>query len=48
MLVRITPKYSISEIIEYLKGKSSLMIFNRHDNLNINMGTDILGAEDTE
>lgn len=27
MLVRIPPKYSVSEIMGYLKGKSSLMIF---------------------
>ncbi|MEN6312663.1 MAG: IS200/IS605 family transposase [Clostridiaceae bacterium] len=33
MLVRIPPKYSVSEIMGYLKGKSSLMIFNRHANL---------------
>ena len=28
MLVRIPPKYSVSEIAGYLKGKSSLMIFS--------------------
>ncbi len=30
MFVRIPPKYSVSEIMGYLKGKSSLMIFERH------------------
>ena len=30
MLIRIPPKYSVSEIMGYLKGKSSLMIFERH------------------
>ena len=30
MLVRIPPKYSVSEIMGYLKGKSSLMIFQKH------------------
>lgn len=30
MLVRIPPKYSVSQIMGYLKGKSSLMIFERH------------------
>lgn len=30
MLVRIPPKYSVSEVMGYLKGKSSLMIFDRH------------------
>ena len=33
MLVRIPPKYSVSEIMGYLKGKSSLMIFEKHANL---------------
>jgi len=30
MLVKIPPKYSVSSIMGYLKGKSSLMIFDRH------------------
>ena len=33
MLISIPPKYSVSQIMGYLKGKSSLMIFNRHANL---------------
>ena len=33
MFVRIPPKYSVSEIMGYLKGKSSLMIFERHAHL---------------
>lgn len=33
MLIRIPPKYSVAEIMGYLKGKSSLMIFDRHANL---------------
>ena len=33
MLVSIPPKYSVSQIMGYLKGKSSLMIFDRHANL---------------
>ena len=32
MLVYIPPKYSVSEIVGYLKGKSSLIIFDRHAN----------------
>jgi hypothetical protein len=28
--VRIPPKYSIAEIMRYLKGKSALMLFSRH------------------
>ena len=33
MLVKIPPKHSVSYIIGYLKGKSSLIIFDRHANL---------------
>ncbi len=38
MLVRIPPKYSESEIMGYLKGKSSLMIFDRYANLKYKYG----------
>lgn len=38
MLVRIPPKYSVSEYMGYLKGKSSLMIFDRHANLKYKYG----------
>ncbi len=38
MLVRIPPKYSVSDIMGYLKGKSSLRIFERHANLKYNYG----------
>jgi putative transposase len=38
MLVRIPPKYSVSDIMGYLKGKSSLMIFDRHANLKYKYG----------
>ncbi len=33
LLVSIPPYLSISQFMEYLKGKSSLMIFDRHENL---------------
>ena len=33
MLICIPPKFSVSQIMGYLKGKSSLMIFDRHANL---------------
>ena len=33
MLVSIPPKISVTSFIGYLKGKSSLMIFDRHANL---------------
>lgn len=38
MFVRIPPKYSVSQIVGYLKGKSSLMIFERHANLKYKHG----------
>ena len=38
MLVKIQPKYSIAEIVGYLKGKSALMIFDRHANLKYRYG----------
>ena len=38
MFVRIPPKYSVSEVMGYLKGKSSLMIFDRHANLKYKYG----------
>jgi putative transposase len=33
------PKYSVSEIMGYLKGKSSLIIFERHANLKYRFGS---------
>ena len=38
MFIRIPPKYSVSEIMGYLKGKSSLMIFEKHANLKYKYG----------
>lgn len=38
MLIKIPPKYSVSSIMGYLKGKSSLMIFERHANLKYKYG----------
>ena len=38
MLIRIPPKYSVSEIVGYLKGKSSLIIFDRQANLKYKYG----------
>ena len=46
MLVMIPPKLSVSSFMGYLKGKSALMIFDRHANLNINMEIDIFGQKD--
>ena len=38
MLVSIPPKYSVASIMGYLKGKSSLMIFDRHANYKYKYG----------
>ena len=38
MLVSIPPKYSISQFMGYLKGKSAMMIFARHGNLKYKFG----------
>ena len=38
MLVAIRPKCSVSEFMGYLKGKSALMIFDRHANLKYKFG----------
>ena len=38
MLVSIPPKYSVASIMGYLKGKSSLMIFDRHANYKYKSG----------
>ena len=38
MLVKIPPKISVSNFMGYLKGKSSLMIFERHANLKYKYG----------
>ena len=38
MLVEIPPKMSVSEFVGFLKGKSTLMIFERHANLKYKYG----------
>ena len=38
MLVSIPPYLSIAQFMGFLKGKSSLMIFDRHANLKYNYG----------
>ena len=38
MLISFPPKYSISQIMGYLKGKSSLMIFDKFANLKYKYG----------
>ena len=38
MLVEIPPKISVSNFVGYLKGKSTLLIFERHANLKYKYG----------
>ena len=38
MLISVPPKYSISQTMGYLKGKSSLMIFEKYANLKYKYG----------
>ncbi len=44
MLVSIPPKYSVAQIMGYLKGKSTLMIFERHANLKYKYGSRVFWA----
>ena len=44
MLISILPKYSVSQIMGYLKGKRSMMIFDRHANLKYQYGNRHFGA----
>ena len=38
MCIKIPPKYSVAQIMGYLKGKSSLMLFERFQNLKYKYG----------
>lgn len=38
LLLEIPPKYSVSQIMGYLKGKSALEIFDKHANLKYKYG----------
>ena len=38
MLISIPPKYSVSQVMGYLKGKSSLMIYEKYANLKYKYG----------
>ena len=46
MLVSIPPNISVSQFMGYLKGKSSLMIFDRHANLKYKYGNRHFGCRD--
>jgi putative transposase len=39
MCIKIPPKYSVAQIMGYLKGKSSLMLFERFQNLKYKYGS---------
>ncbi|MHC6180826.1 IS200/IS605 family transposase [Clostridium sp. JNZ X4-2] len=45
LLVSIPPKTSVSSFMGYLKGKSSMMIFDRHSNLKYKFGNRHFWAE---
>ena len=45
MLVEIPPSLSVSQFVGFLKGKSSLMIFDRHANLKYKFGNRHFWAE---
>ena len=46
MYVAIPPKMCVSEFMSYLKGKSTLMLFDRHPEYRTKWETDIFGQED--
>ena len=46
MLVEIPPKMSVSGFVGFLKGKSSLIIHERHGNLKYNTAIENFGAGD--
>ena len=45
MLVSIPPKMAVSEFVGYLKGKSALIIFERHANLKYQYGNRHFGCK---
>ena len=45
LLLSIPPKYSVSQIMGYLKGKSALMMLDRHANLKYKFGKRHFWAE---
>ena len=45
LLLSIPPKMSVSSFMEYLKGKSALMMFEKHANLKYKLGNRHFWAE---
>ena len=46
LLLEIPPKYSVSQIMGYLKGKSALEIFDKHASLKYKYGNRHFGLKD--
>ena len=46
MLIEIPPKYSVSGIIGFLKGKSSIMIYSKWGNMKYKYRIENFGVED--
>ena len=46
LLEKIPTKMSVSQVMGYLKGKSAMMIFNRHANLKYKFGNRNSGRQD--
>ena len=44
LVLSIPPKMSVSSFMGYLKGKSSLMIYQKYGNMNLHIGTESFGA----
>ena len=44
LLLSIPPKYSVSSYMGYLKGKSAMMIFEKHGNLKYKFGSKHFGT----
>ena len=45
LLLSIPPKYSVLQIMRYLKGKSALIMFDKHANLKYKFGNSYFWAE---
>ena len=46
MLLEIPPKIAVSSFVGYLKGKSALMMFDKHANLKYKFGNRHFGQKD--
>ena len=46
MLVSISPRISVASFVEYLKGKNTLIMFDKHANLKYKFGNQHFQAED--